>query len=212
MNQPWLFALLSLGQFMLAIKLAFTATSNHASIAFLAAMIAAGLGFDNSVLALGQPLLEQRKLLAMSHARYLLHALVTPLLLPLALSTAQTGGLQLPSGIMVLAWILTAAWMLSAWTFGYNTLDLELVQQGSTVRHHNKSRNGQPWLRLLLVGVVVVILLLGSMAPSSITRILMLTGGGAMLAGALASRKLGLSAANLGELVLMGALSKALFL
>lgn len=210
MNKPWAFAILCIGQFAVAIKLAIMAGVMQQAICWMAAIIATGLSFDNGVLAFGQNLLAKQRLMALSRVRYLLHSLVTPLLLPLAFYTAQIGGVQLNVSVTILAWFVTGAWIVAAWSFGFCKLELEVVQDGNLVRHHNKSRSGQPWLRLLLVGVVVVIIVLGCMAPSQLTRILMLTGGGAMLIGAVASRKLGLSAANLGELILMGSLTFAL--
>ena len=210
MNQPWAFAMIGIGQFIVAIKLALVASSIHQNIGWMAAIISAGLGFDNSVLAFGQSLLAKQKLLAISRVRYLLHSLVTPLLLPLAFYTAQLGGMQLSTNINILTWLVSGAWIVAAWNFGYCRLELEVVQDGTLVRHHNKSRSGQPWLRLMLVGVVVVILVLGSISPSVTTKTLMLIGGSGMLIGAIASRKMGLYAANLGELILMASLTFAL--
>ena len=212
MNLPGAFALLSLGQFVVAIKLAIMAGSLQPNICWIAAIIATGLSFDNGVLAFGQRLLAKQKLLAMSRVRYLLHSLVTPLLLPLAFYTAQYGGMELNPSINLIAWLVTGAWIIAAWNFGFTRLELEVVQDGNLVRHHNKSRSGQPWLRLMLVGVVVVILVLGSIAPSGTTRAFMLTGGSAMLVGAIASRKMGLYVANLGELILMASLTFAILL
>lgn len=210
MNQPWAFFIISLGHFLIAFKLIVMASSMHPGIYWMAAVIAMGLGFDNSVLAFGQRLMIQKKLLAMSRIRYLLHAAVTPLLLPLAFYTAQLGGLQLSDGITILAWLVTGAWILSAWNYGFGRLELEVVQNGNLVRHHNKSRSGQPWLRLMLVVVVIVILIVGNLAGAETTRVAMTTGGMAMLIGAMSARTLGLGAANTGELVLMASLTVAL--
>lgn len=213
MHHPLCFALLAAGQLLLALSMPMAAAgSAAASAAWLAALIAAGLSIDNTVLAAGAPLLAHGRLLPFSRARYLLHALVTPLLLPLSLLTAGGGGLAAATALLPLAWGLTAAWILAAWGVGYRHLDLHLQRRGALVRHHNASRHGQPWLRLLLVAVVLVILGLGSRVPDGAVAQAMVVGGLAMLAGALLARRLGLAVANLGELVLMGALGTALLI
>lgn len=215
MHQPLCFALLAAGQLLLALGLPpATASAGGPAAAggWLAALIAAGLCLDNSVLAAGEPLLARGRLLPLSRLRYLLHALVTPLLLPLALLAASAGGLKPATALLPLGWGLAAVWILAAWGVGYRHLDLELQRRGALVRHHNANRRGQPWLRLLLVAVVLVILGLGSRVPDPAVARAMVTGGLAMLAGALLARRLGLAVANLGELVLMGSLGTALLL
>lgn len=212
MQHPLCFALLAAGQLLLALSLPATAAQGPvAGAGDLAGLIAAGLCLDNAVLAAGAPLQARDRLLPFSRARYLLHALVTPLLLPLAVLTARGGGLAV-AWLLPLAWGLSATWMLAAWAVGYRHLDLQLQRQGPLVRHHNASRHGQPWLRLLLLAVVLVILGLASQVPNGAVAAAMRAGALAMLAGALLARKLGLAVANLGELLLMGSLGTALLI
>lgn len=207
---PPCFALLATGQLLLALLLPIATAHGPSAAGGLAALIAAGLCLDNAVLAAGGHLRDRGRLLAFSRARYLLHALVTPLLLPLAVLTARSGGLPAPAWLLPLAWGGSAAWILAAWWVGYRHLDLRLQERGQLVRHHNASRHGQPWLRLLLLAVVVVILVLGSRVPAGGGGGAMVAGGLAMLAGAVLAPRLGLAVANLGELLLMGSLAAAL--
>jgi hypothetical protein len=162
------------------------------------------------VLAIGGPLLKRQRLEAFSRWRYRLHGLITPLLLPLSLVVATRGGLALPAQLQTLGWLLALGWITANWWLGYRHLDLALVQQGALVRHQNRDRHGQPGLRIALVLVVLLILSLGLLAPQPAVALPLRLGAGAMLAGAILARPLGLVLANLGELALMGGFGMAL--
>jgi hypothetical protein len=109
-----------------------------------------------------------------------------------------------------LGWAVALGWIGANWWLGYRHLDLALVRQGALVRHHNRDRHGQPWLRLALLLLVLLILSLGLLAPQPAVALPLRLGAGAMLAGAILARPLGLVLANLGELALMGGFSVAL--
>jgi hypothetical protein len=213
MQRPLWFWLIAAGQLTLALVLLAAsagAAGKPGPGAALAALIGLGLAIDNAVVAAGAPLLARAHLPSLSRLRYLLHALVTPLLLPLALLVAAHGGLAAAGALLPLGWGLALAWIAAAWGVGYRNLELELVRVGSLVRHHNASRKGQPWLRLLLVAVVLVIVALASQVPQPRVGTPMLAGGLAMLLGAPLARRLGLVVANGGELLLMAGLGGAL--
>ena len=209
-HRPLWFALIALGQLALA-ALALAQVPQGAAIAGgLAGVIGLGLGLDNGVLAAGGPLLDRQRLEAFSRWRYRLHGLITPLLLPLSLVVATRGGLALPAQLLTLGWLLALGWITANWWLGYRHLDLALVRQGALVRYHNRDRHGQPDLRIALVLVVLLILSLGLLAPQSAVALPLRLGAGAMLAGAILARPLGLVLANLGELALMGGFGLAL--
>ncbi|MFW6732422.1 hypothetical protein EB061_11345 [bacterium] len=209
-HRPFWFALIALGQLGLA-ALALAQVPQGAAIAGgLAGVIGLGLGLDNGVLAAGGPLLERQRLEAFSRCRYRLHGLITPLLLPLSLVVANRGGLALPAQLLTLGWLLALGWITVNWWLGYRHLDLALVRQGALVRHHNRDRHGQPGLRIALLLVVLLILSLGLLAPQPAVALPLRLGAGAMLAGAILARPLGLVLANLGELALMGGFGLAL--
>lgn len=209
-HRPLWFALIALGQLGLA-ALALAQVPQGAAIAGgLAGVIGLGLGLDNGVLAAGGPLLERQQLESFSRWRYRLHGLITPLLLPLSLVVATRGGLALPAQLQTLGWLLALGWITANWWLGYRHLDLALVRQGALVRHQNRDRHGQPGLRIALVLVVLLILSLGLLAPQPAVALPLRLGAGAMLAGAILARPLGLVLANLGELALMGGFGLAL--
>lgn len=209
-HRPLWFGLIGLGQLVLA-GLALAHVPQGAPIAGgLAGLISLGLTVDNAVVAAGAPLLTCQRLESFSRWRYRLHGLITPLLLPLSLLLASRGGLALPGSMLALGSLVTLAWILANWWLGYRHLDLALLRQGALVRLHNRDRHGQPWLRLALVLVVLLILAIGLVAPQPAVALPMRLGAGAMLAGAILARPVGLVVANLGELILMGSFNLAL--
>lgn len=209
-HQPLWFGLIALGQVGLAALAVARMPQGAALAGLLAGLIGLGLGFDNAVLAAGAPLLARGQLAQFSRWRYLLHGLITPLLLPLSLLVAGGGGLALTPAPEVLGWVVALGWIAANWQVGYSHLDLALVRQGALVRHHNRDRHGRPWLRLALVLVVLLILGLGLLTPQPAVAEPLRIGAGAMLVGAILARPIGLVMANLGELVLMGGFSLAL--
>ena len=209
-HRPLWFGLIALGQLALA-ALALARVPQGAAIAGgMAGAIGLGLGLDNAVLAAGEPLFARGRLEPFSRWRYRLHGLITPLLLPLSLVVASRGELALPTPLLASGWALALGWIGANWWLGYRNLDLALVRQGALVRHHNCDRHGQPWLRLALLLLVLLILSLGLLAPQPAVAMPLRLGAGAMLAGAILARPLGLVLANLGELALMGGFSLAL--
>ncbi|MEB3317933.1 MAG: hypothetical protein VKO39_07330 [Cyanobacteriota bacterium] len=209
-HHPLWFGLIALGQLGLA-ALALTRVPDGAALAgAMAGVIGLGLGLDNAVLAAGAPLLARGRLEPCSRWRYRLHGLITPLLLPLSLAVASRGALALPTPLLALGWAVALVWIAANWWLGFRHLDLALVRKGALVRHHNRDRHGQPWLRLALLLLVLVILSLGLLTPQAAVAWPLRLGSGAMLAGAIMARPLGLALANLGELALMGGFSLAL--
>lgn len=209
-HRPLWFGLIALGQLALA-ALALTQVPQGTAIAGgMAGAIGLGLGLDNAVLAAGEPLYARGQLEPFSRWRYRLHGLITPLLLPLSLMVASRGDLALPMPLLALGWAVALGWIAANWWLGYRHLDLALVRQGALVRHHNRDRHGQPGLRLALLLLVLLILSLGLLAPQPAVALPLRLGAGAMLAGAILARPLGLVLANLGELALMGGFSVAL--
>jgi len=209
LHHPACFALIAAAQLLLALG-GFTAAGSVDGSRVLPVLIGLGLAFDNAVIAAGAPLQRRSRLLPMSRWRYGLHAVVTPLLLPLSLLAARQGGLDLPLSVLGLGWLLALLWVVASWGLGFRHLDLVLQQQGSVLRHHNEDRTGQPGLRLALVALVLLILWLGLLVPEAIPAWSLRLGATAMLVGALLARRLGLAIANLGELVLMGCFAVAI--
>ena len=209
-HRPLWFALIALGQLLLACWALVHLPQAELLAAGLAALICLGLALDNAVVAAGAPLLASQWLEACSRWRYRLHGLITPLLLPLSLLLASRGGLALSAPMLTLGWLLALGWIVANWWLGYRHLDLTLVQQGRLVRLHNRDRHGQPGLRLALVLVVLLILSLGLLSPQPAVAQPLRLGAGAMLAGAILARPLGLVLANLGELALMASFTLAL--
>jgi hypothetical protein len=209
-HRPLWFGLIALGQLGLGCQALIHLPQTAPIAAGLAAAIGLGLAVDNAVLAAGAPLLASQRLEAYSRWRYRLHGLITPLLLPLSLQVASRGGLALSAWLQTLGWLLAVAWILANWWLGYRHLDLALVRQGELVRFRNRDRHGQPGLRLALVLVVLLILGVGLLAPQPAVAQPLRLGAGAMLAGAILAKPVGLVLANLGELALMAGFSVAL--
>lgn len=209
-HQPHWFGLIALGQLAVSAIAMAQMPLNGAIASGVAGLIGLSLSLDNAVLAAGAPLLAHQRLECFSRWRYLLHGLITPLLLPLSLLLANKGGLTLPALLLRLGWLLALGWVVANWWLGYRHLDLTLVHQGALVRYRNRDRHGQPWLRLALVLTILLILGLGVLAPRPAIALPLQLGAVTMLVGAILARPVGLVIANLGELVLMGCVSLAL--
>jgi len=209
-NRPFWFAGLAIAQLFYALIAIWIDLSQGTGVAVLAALIGAALCFDNGVIAAGGPLLARGSLESLSRCRYALHVILTPLLLPLCLLLASQAGLQLLPPLLLGGWLFALGWIAAGWWLSYRNLDLVLLQQGPLVRFHNRNKGGQPWLRLLLVWLTLLIASLSFVVPNHTAAWGFRLGSLAMLCGAMLARRVGLVAGNAGELMLMAGFNLAL--
>ncbi len=102
----YLFPLYSLVHFLVVICCLRLARTDHSPGALLVAMIAAGLVYDNGVIALGTYIGAGSILEALSWPRFALHALLTPFMMIAATRIAVAGGVR---------WAATRTWTIVVW-------------------------------------------------------------------------------------------------
>ena len=209
LQRPWWFAALALIQFLFALVLALH-RGHPMHPWLLAAVVALSLSVDNAAIACGRRLAHERWFLALGQTRYLLHTVITPLLLPLTVEIGAAGGARLGDSAVLLSWLLCGIWILVGWWVGYRHITLELISQGQVLFHKNTNRNGQPWLDLLYFVLVIVILVIAALSTSASIRAALLTGGLSMVVLQSFASRWGRSLSNLGELVLLASFFKAL--
>jgi len=146
----------------------------------LVAAVALSLSFDNAVIAGGKRLERGRWLTPLGQCRYLLHLVITPMLLPLAL-IGQRAGVGIGPGTVATSWLLTGLWIAAGLWVSFRHLALRMVAEGQVTFQKNNSRHGQPWIDLPYGLLVVVILLIGAMSPSGPVRVALVGGSMAML-------------------------------
>jgi hypothetical protein len=202
--RPSFFVLLSIGamaSFLLSLTLL------HSSLAWVGicgSVVAVGLLFENVVVASGFSLHRAGKLLPLSRARYQLHAVGAPLLLPMSLQISRHGGLEIPLYLNLLFYGLAVLWIL----FGLvratgERLNLVLCHQGRLLRHIDGGVTGFAAFHLLLVALVIAIFVLGVCTPNPSVGWPMAIGALVMFLGAAAAPSAGLAASNVSELLFL---------
>jgi hypothetical protein len=209
LQRPWWFAALALLQLLLAPVLALH-PGDQSHLWLLAAVVALALSVDNAVIACGRRLEHAGWFVALGQTRYLLHTVITPLLLPLTVEIGIAGGARLGDSAVLVSWLLCGTWILVGWWVGYRHIALKLINEGQVLFHKNTNRNGRPWLDLLYFVLVIVILVIAGMSTSASIRAALLTGGISMIVCQCLAERWGRSLSNLGELVLLASFFKAL--
>jgi hypothetical protein len=201
---PGFFVLLSIGAMA---SFFFSLMLLHSSLVWTGicgSVVAVGLLFENVVLASGTSLHRAGKLLPLSRARYQLHAVGAPLLLPMSLQISRDGGLEIPLHLNLLFYGLTVLWIL----FGLvratgERLNLVLCHQGRLLRHTDGGVTGFAAFHLLLVALVIAIFVLGVCTPITSVGLPMAIGALLMFLGAAAAPSSGLAVSNFSELIFL---------
>ncbi|MBL8057394.1 MAG: hypothetical protein JNK29_11880 [Anaerolineales bacterium] len=164
-----------------------------------------GLVYDNLVIAAGSWLGEGALLRALNVPRFVIHALLTPLLCIFAVGAARRAGLAWAQSRAVHAAVCLAATALVAWGGYWDIVRLDLVPARffDTLRYVNHGAPPGPPL-----GAVITILVLvgvGALLWRRVRWPWLLLGGAVMFLAAGAGAQL-VAVGNLGEIALTGAL------
>ncbi|MBO4209384.1 hypothetical protein [Micromonospora echinofusca] len=170
--------------------------------AVLAAVVCVAVAYDNFAVAAGRSIGDGDLLRLVSTGRFWLHALVTPLLVPLGWALAvRLGALRSTGrGPVVLVGLVTAALVLVGVGTEIVGLRLERRTYADTLRHVNAAAEGPPVAALVTIALLTV---LGVLVAVRGGGPWLLVGAVVMLvAAALGTRAFWLG--NLGELALLG--------
>lgn len=207
-KSPILFATLSLGYILLAI----IAVSSAATIllipvkSFILLLVILNLLVENIILTFGQSLENRNLLIRLSKVRYLLHALSTPMLLPLSLYILNINGSDNFFAVEVITWIVSIGWILLSLSISFRKLNLRLQHDGEIYRYININKSGQPYFKIALILLILIYLGVGLALYSSF-GLLIIAGAIAILVGNGLSRKLGIVTSNIGEFLFMSSLT-----
>ena len=207
-KSPILFAILSLGYILLAI----IAVSSAAAIplisvkSFILLLVILNLLAENIILTFGQWLENQDLLIRLSKVRYLLHALSTPMLLPLSLYILNIKGSDNFFAVEVITWIVSIGWILLSLSISFRKLNLRLQHDGEIYRYININKSGQPYFKIALILLILIYLGVGLAVYSSF-GLLIIAGAISMLVGNGLSRKLGIVTSNIGEFLFMSSVT-----
>ena len=207
-KSPILFAILSLGYILLAI----IAVSSAAAIplisvkSFILLLVILNLLAENIILAFGKSLENRNLLIRLSKVRYLLHALSTPMLLPLSLYILNINGSDNFFAVEVITWIVSIGWILLSLSISFRKLNLRLQHDGEIYRYININKSGQPYFKIALILLILIYLGFG-LAVYSSYGLLIIAGAISMLVGNGLSRKLGIVTSNIGEFLFMSSVT-----
>ena len=207
-KSPILFAILSLGYILLAI----IAVSSAAAIplisvkSFILLLVILNLLAENIILTFGKSLENRNLLIRLSKVRYLLHALSTPMLLPLSLYILNIKGSDNFFAVEVIIWIVSIGWILLSLSISFRKLNLRLQHDGEIYRYININKSGQPYFKIALILLILIYLGVGLALYSSF-GLLIIAGAIAILVGNGLSRKLGIVTSNIGEFLFMSSLT-----
>ena len=207
-KSPFLFATLSLGYILLAI----IAVSSAAAIplisvkSFILLLVILNLLAENIILTFGKSLENRNLLIRLSKVRYLLHALSTPMLLPLSLYILNIKGSDNFFAVEVIIWIVSIGWILLSLSISFRKLNLRLQHDGEIYRYININKSGQPYFKIALILLILIYLGVGLALYSSF-GLLIIAGAIAILVGNGLSRKLGIVTSNIGEFLFMSSLT-----
>ncbi|MFD3683576.1 hypothetical protein ACFWTE_01990 [Nocardiopsis sp. NPDC058631] len=199
-----LFAVFALAHLGLTVWLVRLAITRHAAHTWPVALVAAGLVYDNGIVAIGSSIGAGDLLYALNLPRFLVHALVTPLLVVFAVGAARDLGLTWARSRAVRAafWLLTA--LLIAYGLATETVGLALVpgREGDALRY-SAAESSVP---IPSVTAIVVLILVGVALFLRARSAWMLTGAAFMFATA-AMPSAPLAVGNLGEVALIAGLA-----
>ncbi len=207
-KSPFLFATLSLGYILLAI----IAVSSAATIllipvkSFILLLVILNLLAENIILTFGKSLENRNLLIRLSKVRYLLHALSTPMLLPLSLYILNIKGSDNFFAVEVITWIVSIGWILLSLSISFRKLNLRLQHDGEIYRYININKSGQPYFKIALILLILLYLGFG-LAVYSSYGLLIIAGAISMLVGNGLSRKLGIVTSNIGEFLFMSSVT-----
>lgn len=208
LQRPWWFAALAVLQALIGFGL-IVQSGKPTLPNLLTAAVALSLSFDNAVIACGRQLEHGRWLAPLGNCRYLLHIVVTPLLLPLSVMIGQASGLGFATETVAVSWLVAASWISANWWVCFRNLELRMIAEGHVIFQKNNNRKGQPWIDLPYVLLTIIILIIGGLSSSAAIRQALLSGGIAMLVSEFLAERWGRSFSNLGEMVLLGCLVNA---
>ncbi|XKK39516.1 hypothetical protein HFP72_00645 [Nocardiopsis sp. ARC36] len=198
------FAVFALAHLCLTLWLVWLAVTRRSAHTWLVALVAAGLVYDNGIVALGSTLGAGDLLYALNLPRFLVHALVTPLLVVFAVGAARDLGLGWARGRAVHAasWVLALA--LIAYGLATEAVGLTLVpgREGDALRY-SAAESSVP---IPSVTAIVVLILVGAALLVRARSAWMLAGAVFMFATA-AAPSAPLAVGNLGEVALIAGLA-----
>jgi hypothetical protein len=169
-----------------------------------AAAVAAGLVYDNGIVALGSTIGAGDLLLALNLPRFVVHALVTPLLIVFAAGAARDSGLAWarPRAVRAGFWLLAAALIVYGIVTELVGLTLVPGHEGDALRY-SAAESAVP---VPAVTTVLVLLLVGAALLVRARSGWMLLGAAVMFAAS-AVPTAPLAVGNLGEVALIAGLA-----
>jgi hypothetical protein len=199
-----LFAAFALAHLCLTVWLVRSALSRRSPHTWLVAVVAAGLVYDNGIVALGSTIGAGDLLLALNLPRFVVHALVTPLLIVFAAGAARDAGLAWarPRAVRAGFWLLTAALVVYGVVTELVGLTLVPGREGDALRYSA----AESALPVPAVATVVVLLVVGVALLVRARSGWMLLGAAVMFAAS-AVPAVPLAVGNLGEVALIAGLA-----
>ncbi|MFD6099265.1 hypothetical protein ACFVWN_28680 [Nocardiopsis flavescens] len=198
------FAVFALVHLCLTAWLVRLALTRRSPFVWIAALVAAGLVYDNGIVALGSTLGEGPLLHALNLPRFFVHALVTPLLVVFAHGAARDAGLGWARHRAAGAVFAGAAVLLIAYGVVFELAGLSLVagSEGDALRYSA----ADPSPPVPSIAAILVLVGVGLALAVSRREPWMLAGAAVMfLAAALPSAPLAVG--NLGEVALIAGLA-----
>ncbi|CAL9488982.1 hypothetical protein SUDANB121_03213 [Nocardiopsis dassonvillei] len=198
------FAVFALVHLCLTAWLVRLALTRRSAGTWLAVLVAAGLVYDNGVVALGSTLGEGPLLYALNLPRFVVHALVTPLLIVFAHNAARDAGLGWARPRWVGAAFAGTAALLIAYGVVFELFELTLVAgtEGDALRYSA----AEPAPPIPSIATILVLVGVGLALAVSRREFWMLAGAALMfLAAAVPTAPLAVG--NLGEVALIAGLA-----
>ena len=177
----------------------------HPDLRFLLLTILVNLLVENSILTFTRVLYKRNFLLIFSKVRYLMHAIVTPILLPMSLYFFDITDIKMLGSLKVIAWAVALAWSLLSVKVTFFNLKLKLVSSNNILRYKNVDSSGQPLFRIALVLLILVYFWIG-IIKSTNNGLYLIVGSVSMLLGNAVAAKHGLYLSNLGEFIFISTL------
>jgi hypothetical protein len=132
---------------------------NRSIYTAVAALVIFGLFYDNLIIGLGRSIGEGQALQSLNAGRFIIHALVTPLLIMFAVATAQRLGLGWAQSRTTFAvfGVLTLLMIgLGIYTDIIN-LSLSVAREAGTLRYVNANSAGPPIPAIVTILVMIVV-------------------------------------------------------
>jgi hypothetical protein len=189
------YALFAAVHAVLAVLLARAAVGRRSVPLGLAALVAAGLVYDNGVVAAGRLIGEGGLLMALNHPRFVIHALLTPLLIVTAVGLARAcgAGWARARAVHVLAWCLALGLV-----YG---LELAAAPEGDALRY-SAAHTAPP-----VPAIVTVVALLAAGLATVRRGGAWMAGGAAAMFAASAVHSAPMAIANLGEVAFLAGIA-----